>query len=365
MKPKGKTAEKFVPENTEKGYGATRQVSIAELNNLVIPVNDLLILFRLAKNGEMKRAKIIDDTEIPQTVAKNHLESLQNDHFIQETKRENYRNQKGDEVTYRLAAKGLIVAIICLTSPIYDSLNIREKAQTWKNPEVTRKAYYQTIEVGSHQSVLPSYDPNKERIEVPGLADEYYSKDIPEIIKNNQRFFLINNKTLNENQQNIAVRSAIFAAYKTGEQGLPTLPSHFPNKAPKGFIKASRQFPYLKKHLEEGKDEHCFCSSLQVELPPFDDFVSIFLSEPTLKKWGITRYELRGKTEDERITNDAWEEFAKDQELWREWALLLEGNPDWKKKVTVFLKKEISKLEAKRQSLSSQIASIKQTINQL
>jgi predicted transcriptional regulator len=246
LKPKEKTAEKFIPENTEKGHGATRQVYLVEVN-LEISVNDLLILFRLAKNGEMARAKISYETGISLTGTKNHLKSLQNDHFVQETKREQYRNV-GVEIFYRVAIKGLIVAIILAASPNYDSLNLREKAPTWKKPEVTRKAYYQTVEVGAHLLVLPSYDPNKERIEVPGLADKYYSNDVPDIIENNPRLFPINYEELTQNQKNIAIKSAIYAAYKTGENGLPCI-------APKGFIKASRRFPYLKKHLEQRKDE--------------------------------------------------------------------------------------------------------------
>ncbi|MCW3983200.1 MAG: hypothetical protein NWE96_04315 [Candidatus Bathyarchaeota archaeon] len=312
----------------EEVYAKAENIFFSELN-LKMPKTRLLILLYLAQAKpanpnnpiELQNEKIYEKTHTTRTNALHHLDALLSEKFIQIVRQDEYKN-RGSKLTYKVTTKGLVVAIIYHATPFYEIFKLK---LPW-NPQ---------SEEGCDSAF---YNPRKEPVKIEDLEPHcYYLKEIPVLIESNQELFSIRYNDLNDEQKEIAKRSAIFAAYDYADKRLPLFESVICNKGiPKGLLKASQRFPYLKEQIKQSQADPFKTEKHEAkELAPDDDFINLFLTQPILKKW----------------------------ENWHKWVDLIVGTPSLKRRLTSNLTEKVNFMVMKRNSLLTQINSIKQVIN--
>jgi hypothetical protein len=170
------------------------EVYLAELGHWM-PKNKLNIIACIAENGSMNKWQISKRSSVALTVIRHHVNKLLAEGYIRQISEKEYK-RRGRERAYRVTVKGLIVAIIYKTSPIYHE------------PE------YKEIAIDGTDKILriPDYRRYKELVDPPDLFP-HYLETLDVMLEKNQRLLGIKYKTMLGKVQEIARMSIIMACY--------------------------------------------------------------------------------------------------------------------------------------------------------
>jgi len=143
----------------------------------------------------MNKWQIWRSSHVAPTVIRYHIRKLLKEGFIRQIRQKKYK-EHGRERAYRVTVKGLIVAIIYKTSPIYHE------------PE------YKEIAIDGTDEILriPDYRRYKELVDPPDLFP-HYVETLDVMLEKNQRLLKIEYKTMKGKVLEIARKSVIMACY--------------------------------------------------------------------------------------------------------------------------------------------------------